>query len=281
MNQKNALLIIDPQNDFCSSKGSLFVPGSEEDNQRLSQFILNNINEIDKIFITLDSHQPMDIAHPSWFQDKDGNNVPPFTVVTSSQVESGEWTSMFWPKETLSYLKELETQGEFVHFIWPEHCITGTWGHEIDETLMNAIISWQREGNFVKFITKGTDPRTEHFGAFQAQVPMDDNPDTQFNFKISEALNKYDNVYFGGQAKSHCVATTLKQVMSMAPDVANKFVILEDAMSPVAGGPGGATATPTFDELAEPIYDDAKKNGVRFSDTTEKIGQRSAATAIV
>ena len=36
---KNCLLIIDPQNDFCDKKGSLFVPGADKDIKRLSKFI--------------------------------------------------------------------------------------------------------------------------------------------------------------------------------------------------------------------------------------------------
>lgn len=37
--QKIHLLIIDPQNDFCSPDGSLYVHGAEQDMQRLADFI--------------------------------------------------------------------------------------------------------------------------------------------------------------------------------------------------------------------------------------------------
>ena len=46
MKKKVALLVIDAQHDFCSPNGALPVPGAEEDNNRLSQWILNNKNSI-------------------------------------------------------------------------------------------------------------------------------------------------------------------------------------------------------------------------------------------
>lgn len=55
--------------------------------------------------------------------------------------------------------------------------------------------------------------------------------------------------------------------MRKAPNLAKKFVILTDAMSDVPGGPNGPGTTPTFGELAQPIYDEAKALGVRFSTT--------------
>ena len=67
--KKIALIIIDPQNDFCSPRGSLFVPGADEDNERLGEFILANSLEIDQIIVTLDSHYVIDISHPKFWVD--------------------------------------------------------------------------------------------------------------------------------------------------------------------------------------------------------------------
>jgi nicotinamidase-related amidase len=132
-------------------------------------------------------------------------------------------------------------------------------------------------------VTKGTHPDTEHFGAFEAQVPIENMTMTQYNLRLQQTLEKYDVVYLAGQAKSHCVANTLKQVVRKAPNLAKKFVVLEDAMSNVAGGPAGPTATnPTFEDLAQPIYDEAKALGVKFSTTvTENLNARSGAPVAV
>lgn len=51
----NILLIVDPQMDFHPG-GSLAVEGANEDSARTASLILENINEIDEIYVTLDSH---------------------------------------------------------------------------------------------------------------------------------------------------------------------------------------------------------------------------------
>lgn len=266
--KKNALLIIDPQNDFCNpghtngtSQGSLFVPGADKDMERLGQWIVNNSKELNYIGITIDSHQPNDISHPNFWQDKDGNFPAPFSQITVADVESGKWTPRFDPQRVLKYLRDLEAQGEYPHVIWPLHCVIGSEGGAIYPPLMQAITQWTEQGKFYQIVVKGTYPFAEHFGAFQAQIPDPDRPETQLNQGLIKTLQTFQNVYLAGEAKTHCVANTLKQVMNEAPDLAKKFIVLEDTMSNVPG----------FETLADPIYAKAKQMGVRFAKTTEPI----------
>lgn len=263
MNQRkvNAVLIIDMQYDFCNPNGALFVEGAAEDCQRLSKWIRDNKGEIDEVVATLDSHSVLDIAHPSFWQDKNGNAPGPFTLISLADIESGTWTPKFFTKTVIEYIRELESQGEYKHCVWPEHCLIGTKGHAIEDNVAAALTEWTRQGRFnLKYVTKGTHPLTEHFGAFAAQVPVPNSPETQINQGLLKALSEYANVFLAGEAKSHCVATTLKQIIKYAPALASRLVILEDTMSPVKG----------FETLADPIYADAKAKGVRFT-TTDKV----------
>lgn len=281
MKKKIALLIIDAQNDFCDPKGSLFVPGSEEDNSRLSTFILDNKEEIGHISCTLDSHQLIDIAHPGYWTDKDGNHPAPFSVITADNVRNGDWTpTMATINKAIDYLQSLEDEGEYAHVIWPEHCVIGTWGNQLDKKVNDACLTWARQGHHITYVSKGSHPDTEHFGAFKAQVPVENQSSTQFNLSLQRVLEKYDVVYLAGQAKSHCVANTLKQVVKEVPSLAKKFVILEDTMSNVPGGPAGPGTTPTFEDLAQSIYDEAKSIGVKFSTTiAESVKSKSGTFA--
>ena len=284
MKKKIALLIIDAQNDFCNPKGSLYVPGADEDNDRLSQWILNNKTGIDHISCTLDSHHTIDIAHPAGWRDKDGNQPAPFSVISADDVRNGDWTPVkITVQKAIDYLQTLEDEGEYVHVIWPEHCVISTWGNLLDEKIDQAIRTWSRDRRkYIHYVPKGEHPETEHFGAFRAQVPLEGYPSTQFNFNLQRTLEKYDVVYLTGQAKSHCVANTLKQLVREVPNLAKKLVVLEDTMSDVPGGPNGPGTTPTFGELAQPIYDEAKNLGVRFSTTSaENLASRSGAAATV
>ena len=262
--KKNALLIIDPQNDFCNpgdakgnGRGALYVDGAEKDMQRLADWIKANNEAIDFIGITIDSHQPNDISHPAFWMDKDGNFPAPFTQITFKEVEAGKWSARFDPKRALNYLRELEAQGEYPHLIWPTHCLIGSTGASIYQPLMDAIVGWTVKGKFYQTVAKGTFPFTEHFGAFRAQVPDAERPETQLNQGLIKTLETYQNIYLAGEAKSHCVANSLKQVLDESPDLAAKFIVLDDAMSNVAG----------FETLADPIYTRAKQMGVRFTTT--------------
>ena len=62
--KKNLLIVIDMQNDFCLPDGALYVPGAEDDIQRVKNFIDRNYRMIDHIVLTQDNHQVIDISHP-------------------------------------------------------------------------------------------------------------------------------------------------------------------------------------------------------------------------
>ncbi|MDR2036937.1 MAG: isochorismatase family protein [Bacteroidales bacterium] len=251
-------LIIDMQNDFCRPTGTLYVPGAEKDVERLSRFIAENKEYISEIILTQDNHQVMDIAHPCFWKNVQGKHPQPFTSVSLQDVTEGKWIPIQSKEEATIYLQKLEEAGEYTHTIWPEHCIWGSEGAAIDPVLMNEIINWAREGKTFDLISKGTNPLTEHFGAFRANIPIDDEPETQFNTRLLQQLESADRIWVAGEAKSHCVANTLKQLLDY-PNVLQKTEILEDCMSNVAG----------CDQLAVPIFDQAKKLGMKFTTTNQ------------
>ena len=257
MRNQNALLIIDAQYDFCHPNGALFVPGAEKDMDRLSKLIQDSAEKIDHICVTLDSHPVNDVSHPSFWQDKEGNFPAPFTQIMSQDVKDGKWSPRFYPEKTIKYLEDLEIDGKFPHLIWPEHCLIGSKGNALDDKLMDALVNWTRRGKYYQAVTKGTYPLTEHFGIFMAQIPVADRPETQLNQALIKTLENFQNVFVAGEAKSHCVATSIKQALDYAPGLANKMVIIEDCMSDV----------PNMGHLADSIYQEARNKGIRFIDS--------------
>ena len=261
MKNQNAMLIIDAQFDFCNPQGALFVDGAEEDMKRLATWIKINKTHIDHISVTMDSHPVNDISHPSFWQDKHGNFPNPFTPISLQEIKDGKWTPRFFPKEAIGYIEALENQGEFGHFIWPYHCLIGSRGAALDDNVMEALVDWTRDGKFYQVVAKGTYPLTEHFGIFRANVPAANRPETQLNQALINTLERYQQVFLVGEAKSHCVANSLKQAMEEAPELAVKFIILEDCMSDVTG----------LGHLGAPIYDKARKMGIRFAKSTDVV----------
>ncbi len=262
----NTLLIIDPQNDFCNpgdengnGKGSLYVPGADEDMLRLTDWIMANTEKLDLITVTLDSHHFNDIAHAGFWENQNGDNPQPFTQITLQDVKDKKWLPIFSYNRVLEYLEKLEKQAEYPHIIWPTHCLTGSEGAAIYAPVFDALTHWCEQGNFYQPVVKGSYPFSEHFGAFAAQVQFDDAPETHVNRALLKQLGKFDNIYIAGEAKSHCVANSIKQIINYAPEIVKKLIILEDTMSNVTG----------FEKIAEPIYEKAKNMGANFIKTTD------------
>lgn len=251
-----ALLIIDAQYDFCNPNGALFVPGAEKDVERIARLIAIHGDQLNGIFVTLDTHHVLDIAHPLFWEDPNGNTVAPFTLISSKAVVDGKWIPRYDKEFVLNYLKTLESQGEFQHFIWPEHCLIGSKGAALDDTILDALLAWtHRTGREYKAKIKGMNRLTEHFGVFQAQVPINNAPETETNYAFFAELDEFDRILIAGEARSHCVATSIKQIVQLAPHLIPKVTVLTDCISDV----------PNWGYLADPIFEDAAGKGMIFA----------------
>jgi nicotinamidase-related amidase len=262
MANKTALLVIDAQNDFHDiPSATLPVAGAVDDTQRIAKFIKNQ--NPSTIFASLDSHYSLDISHPDWWENANGSFVSPFTLITADDIRNGKYVPRIDPKRSLSYVENLEANGEFSHFIWPEHCLIGTEGHALHPTFFDACKDWMSKNlKWVNFINKGVNPYTEHFGIFRANVPLNEDPSTQVNQGIFTTLNTHDTIYLAGQARTHCVANSLRQMLQISPQLSSKLVVLEDCMSNVQGLPTD------FYDYVDSIYADAKAAGVKFEKST-------------
>ena len=266
----NVLLIIDPQNDFCrpagangQEQGALYVPGAEEDMKRLAFWIIANAEQIDHIVVTLDTHHVNDISHPGFWKNSEGKRPAPFTAISLDDVKNKKWLPLFDEQRVLTYFEKLEAQKEYQHVIWPEHCLIGSEGAAIYKPVLDAINSWARQGKYFHPVFKGEYPLAEHFGAFAAQVVFDDIPDTKVNTSLLDELGQFDNIYIAGEAKSHCVANTVKQMIYFAPGLVGKLRIIKDAMSDVPG----------FEKMADEIYFEAEKLGATYVSTAQMIDE--------
>jgi nicotinamidase/pyrazinamidase len=255
-----ALLIIDAQYDFCAPEGALFVPGAVEDTQRLATLIERAKDRIQHLVVTLDTHQVLDIAHPGFWENAQGESPAPFTPISLADITTGVWRPRFEADYATGYVQALEEQGEFQHFIWPEHCLVGTRGAALVDVLAEAIREWTHhtQRNYVT-VVKGEHPLAEHFGVFRAQIPVPGAPKTELNQPLLNDLARFNELWLAGEARSHCVATSLRQILRFAPQLASKVVLLTDCTSDVTG----------LGHLADPIYEQARIMGVRFATSTD------------
>ena len=261
------LLLIDPQNDFCNPSGSLYVPGAEHDIDRLAGWINKNVNKINDIHVTLDSHRKVDISHPIWWKDSAGNNPAPFTIISAADMKSGAWrtTQPSAFKRTLAYLEQLEATQRYPHVIWPEHCLIGSEGHGVAPNLFDALQTWEARYAMVGYVTKGSNPYTEHFSGVRAEVPDPNDPTTQINLPLINTLENADLILIAGQARSHCVANTVRDIANTFSnqDYVKKLVLLEDCMSDVGDPPG----TTMFSDMGKAFVDEMVGRGMRIERT--------------
>lgn len=257
---KTALLLIDPQNDFCAPDGALFVPGADHDMNRVARLIERLGEGLHDVVFTLDCHVKRSIFHPDWFIGPQGERPAPFTQIKVDDLNTGRWKATSFPERTLEYLVRLERQGEFSHTIWPEHCLIGTEGCAVYLPVMQAILNWSAatRRSYLPVI-KGLAEDSEHYGVFQAQVVWDDNAQTSFNYELLNRLAASDRILLAGEALSHCVATSLKQMLIAAPYLASRIILIEDCSSPVPG----------FEALANTIYAAAFSQGVSFRKSSD------------
>lgn len=243
------LVAIDPQRDFCDKTGSLFVQGAEEDSVRLAKFI--DRVPLDDIHVTLDSHHLFDISHPLFWVKSDGTMIDPFTPISLADVEAGTFRpiNMGLMGMVKDYLTKLETNGRYAHFIWPNHCLIGSIGASVTDSVYEALCQWEKKNiAFVDYVTKGSNWTTEHFSAVMAQVPDPEDPGTQLNTKFIEPLAdpKVTEIYITGQALDYCVANTATDIAdNFGDENIKKLILLTDTTSSV-NAPGLEHLGPDF-----------------------------------
>ena len=255
---KTALLIIDPQNDFIDGykNAALPVNGASVDMENLALYINENSKNITDIFVTLDSHLLNDIAHPMWYRDKNNQNPKPLTIITYKNIMDGTYTTtdpnnLEWTKK---YLRTLEKNNKCELCVWPPHCLIGSEGQNIYKPVYDAIQKYSVDNNRqIHFIHKGMNPNTEHYSGLKAEVEIIGEDDTKLNQKLIDKLDSYDKIEISGEALSHCVANTTRDLVeNIKSKNYEKITLLTDTMSNVTG----------FENLGENFLNDMKKLGL-------------------
>ncbi len=252
-----SLLLVDVQNTFCIPDFELFVGGASgmgavDDNRRLCEFIYTNLDAITEICPTMDTHQAMQIFHSIFLVNDKGEHPEPYTLITLEDIEQGVW--QFNPELSSSlniderygqeylrhYTRQLKQGGKYDLTIWPYHAMLGGIGHALVSAVEEAIFfhSIARYSQ-PDFQVKGGNPFTENYSVLSPEV-LEDAVGEQVaekNVGFVKKLLDFDAVVIAGQAKSHCVAWTiddlLKEIQLSDRKLVEKVYLLEDCTSPV------------------------------------------------
>lgn len=251
------LLIVDMQNTFCNPNFELFVSGRNgrgalDDVSRLCSFIYKNLSAITEIIPTMDTHLPIQIFHPIFLIDNHGEHPAPYTLISVEDIENGKWKinpdvysipgidQKYSSGYLLHYTKQLKKSGKYNLTIWPYHAMLGGIGHALVSSLEEAIffhsiVRYAQPGNQIK----GNNPFTEHYSVFGPEITkdIDGKNIAAKNIALIDKLMNFDAIIIAGEAKSHCVAWTIEDLLSdfslRGKKLIQKIYILEDCMSPV------------------------------------------------
>jgi nicotinamidase-related amidase len=251
------LVAVDVQNTFCLPDFELFVAGRSgtgavDDNRRLCEFVYRNLDAITQVVPTLDTHQAMQIFHGIFLVDEEGRHPSPYTLVSADDVADGKWRANAAVAESLGldpgyvrrhvvhYARALELGGKYDLTIWPYHGMLGSVGHAlvpaVEEALFFHTVARLSQPDFQ---VKGQNPLTEHYSVLGPEVTTgpDGEQIAEKNATLVNTLLEFDAVVIAGQAKSHCVAWTIADLLE-APGVrerqlAERAYLLEDCTSPV------------------------------------------------
>ena len=179
----------------------------------------------------------------------------------------------------LNFYSSTENKHNQLAWIWPNHCLEGTQGHFIAQELQTFLSEWERsrEGNIVKYHIKGQNNLAEMYSIFSAEKPVsitesyvlrsylytgngvDISPstgsdtykktqklinlETSFNHELmSQLLGDNNRVFICGEAKTHCVKSSIIDLMEHAsksskPVISSRIVLLVNMSSPIPGVP--------------------------------------------
>jgi nicotinamidase-related amidase len=252
------LVLVDVQNTFCLPEFELFVAGRSgkgavEDSLRTCEFIYKNLGRLTEITATLDTHAAAQIFHPLFWIDAQRQNPEPHTVISVEDVEKGRYrpnpalakslgleAGFDIDAYALHYVKTLHDVAKYPLIVWPYHAMVGGIGHALvpaieEAVFFHGIVRQTR----THYEIKGSHPLTEHYSVLRPEVLQDHRANRigERNFKLIEALLAFDALIIAGQAKSHCVAWTigdlLGEILKHDAALARKVYLLEDCTSPV------------------------------------------------
>lgn len=281
------LLLIDVQNTFCIPEFELYVAGRSgsgavDDNVRLCEFIYRNLGRITDISATLDTHLAQQVFHAVFFVNPQGKHPAPYTNIRAADLKDGSWkfnpalaprlgiTPEYGQTLMLHYADQLQKRGKYALTIWPYHAMLGGIGHALVASVEEAIFFHAMARlSQPSFELKGDQPLTEHYSAIGPEVIRGPQGETlgEHNPKFVETLKRVDALIIAGQAKSHCVAWTisdlLEDIQEVDASLVKKVHLLEDCTSPVVV-PGA-----DFTDQADQAFAGFKKAGMQIVRSTD------------
>ena len=270
--------------------------GALEDNDRLARFIYRNLRPSlrdhlhprhppalpDLLSLLLARPRRRAPARPS--RDTGGRTCAPGEAVPNPDVAA--WLcggdTAWLQRQAEFYCESLERAGRYTLYLWPPHCLLGGDGHALagvvqEARLFHAYARGARNG----IEAKGSHPLTENYSVLSPEVLLhfDGSPLAAPNHAFLDELLAADVLIVAGQAASHCVRSTLDDLLvairARDPRLARRVYVLRDAMSAVAVPDPARPGAFLFDftPQAEAAFDRWREAGMHIVDTATPMAE--------
>lgn len=289
--------------------GTLYVGGRSgrgaiDDNVRLSQFIYKNTHRITGITTTLDTHYAYQIFFAPFWQTSDGKPLSPHTMIVVGEggqlnnvypdgtpihrgvrpapeaahaVEgvNGNYSWLF--AQAKYYCEELERGNKYKLYLWPPHCQLGSDGHALAGVIHEARYYHSLlRGTQSNCETKGGNPLFECYSVFGGEVLTRADKEGvlgQRNTDIIAKLLANDAVVVAGQAASHCVKSSIEDLLTdikqQDPTLAKKVFVMGDCMSAVVVPDEKGNIVADFTQNAQDALDMFANAGMHLVKSTD------------
>ncbi len=269
-----ALLLVDVQNTFCLPEFELFVGGRSgraavDDSARIAAFVYENLGRLSQVVVTLDTHTAVQIFHSVFWVDEAGEHPAPHTVLSLEDIEAGRWRvnrriaaavaprpgfdAEAWARH---YARQLHEGGKYPLVVWPYHSMVGGLGHALVSVVEEAVFFHAiARPSPTRVEIKGQNPLTENYSVLRSEVTQDLGGEriALANLALVDHLLSFDAVVVAGQARSHCVAWTVEDLLTEIrlrdPRRASRIYLLDDCASPVV-----VPGVVDFTDAAEAAY---------------------------
>jgi nicotinamidase-related amidase len=241
----------------------------------------------------MDTHTATQIFHEAFFVNDAGEHPAPMTQISIQDILQGKWKVNSAIAQTIAqgqynalakhvehYVRSLEAAGRYKLTIWPYHAMLGGIGHAlvtcVEEALFFHNISRDSQTDIQ---IKGGNPLSENYSILRPEVLKSFGGAAvgQRNTKFLQALLSFDVLIIAGQAKSHCVAWTiadlLTEINTQDPTLAKKVYLLEDCTSAVfvPRSVTGLSFDIDYTDEADKAFADFEKAGMKIVKSTDPI----------
>jgi nicotinamidase-related amidase/8-oxo-dGTP pyrophosphatase MutT (NUDIX family) len=168
----------------------------------------------------------MQVFHAIWLVDAEGNHPAPYTLVSAEDVDSAAGgrtprsprrsaSTPTTPRATSATPHALAGGGKYDLTIWPYHAMLGGIGHALVSAVEEAIFFHAiARHSHPEFQVKGDNPLTEHYSMLGPEVMEGPTASARRRTRrSSRSCSSFDAVVVAGQAKSHCMAWTIDDLL--------------------------------------------------------------------